>query len=161
MLEDMDIVSAIVPVDLSTAANNGDWINLKNHHRALVVLFGAAGTAGQDPVFTLLQATDASGTGSKALNFVDISSKVGTLTGVTSWTHTTQSAANTYTDAVSAETQKLIAVEVDSAMLDVDGGFTHFQLSVPDVGAAAQIGCGFVILDKARYGSSSAANPLA
>lgn len=154
--EGNQIAAAINPVDLSTAANDGDWFNMKNFGRVLALLFASAGTAGQDPVFTLRQATDNAGTGAKALNFTTIYSKVGTLTSLGAFTKTTQTAANTYTDAVSAEVAKIIGVEIIQEMLDIANGFTHVQLQIPDVGAAAQLGCGLYIgLDPAYAGEPS------
>lgn len=69
MLEQMQIASGFVPVNLATAANNGDWVNLKLYARLLIIFFkGAAASGAEDPTVTLLQATDVAGTGSKALN---------------------------------------------------------------------------------------------
>lgn len=150
-LQKFNIASAFVPVDMSTAANNGDWVSLAKYGLVVIVLFKGAGTAGQDPIFTLRQATDNAGTGAKALNFEEVYSKVGTLTALGEFTRTTQAAANTYTDAASAEAEAIIAVEIRAAQLDVANGFTHLQLQIPDVGAAAQIGGAFYILGEARY----------
>lgn len=160
-LEGMDIVPAIIPVDLSGAANAGDWVNLRDYEGLIAVLFKGIGTAGQDPVFTLEQATAAAGTGAKALTFTRIRSKVGTLTAVGTWTLTTQTAAGTYTDAVSAEAEAVIAVVVRAAELDINNGFTWVRLSIPDVGAAAQLGCGFYILYGGRYKSASPLSAIA
>ncbi len=160
-LQHATIESAFVPVDMSTAANTGDWIGLEKYERAVAVLFGAAGTAGDDPAFKLQQAKDASGTGAKDLEFTTIHEKVGTLEGVTAWTRKRQAAATSYTNAASAESQKLIAVEVQADELDVDGGFTHIQLSVADVGDGAQLGCGFYILLEPRYPQPSVDSALA
>ena len=156
-----NIVAGIIPVDMQTAANNGDWVSLKDYGRCVAVLFKGIGTAGDDPVFTLKQATDAAGTASKALTFTSIYSKVGTQTGIASFTRTTQTAAATYTDAVSAEAQAIIAVEIDAASLDVDGGFTHVQLSIPDVGGNAQLGCAFYIMLDPRHQGASLPSPIA
>ena len=147
-LETHQLVSAFVPVDMQTAANNGDWVSLVNYNRVLCVLFKGAGTAGDDPVFTLQQAQDASGTGATDLDFTTIYSKVGTQTSINPFTVTTQSAANTYTDATSAEVQAMIAVEISAPMLD--DGFTHVRMTIPDTGGNAQLGCGFYILSEPR-----------
>lgn len=161
-LQHLTIESAIVPIDLATGANNGDWISMKNYRKALVVLFADAGTAGEDPVFTLQQASDVSGTGAKALNFTTVYEKVGTLTGVAAWTRVTQTAANTYTNTVSGEAENLIVVEVDAAELDVDNGFDCIRLQIPDTGATAgKIGCGIVILLDPRYPQGAIASALA
>lgn len=151
LAETAQIVPAIIPVDLSTAANNGDWVSLKNFDRCTIVVFKAAGTAGDDPVITLRQAQDVSGTGAKALNFTRVDYKTGTLTAVGAYTTATQAAANTYTDAASAEVQGLFLVEVQSENLDTNNGFDCLQVQIPDVGANAQLGCALYILRGARY----------
>jgi hypothetical protein len=149
--ETADIVSAIIPADLHGQANNGDWVNLKAFGRLVAILFKGIGTAGQNPVFTLAQATDNTGANSKALTFTEIWHKVGTLTAVAAWTKVTQAAAATYTHATSADKQAIIAVEMRAEQLDVSGGFTHVQLSIPDVGANAQIGGGLYLMLNPRF----------
>jgi hypothetical protein len=105
LTEEAQLVAAIIPVDLSTAANNGDWVSLKNYDELDIIIFKAAGTAGDDPVITLKQASDVAGTGAKALNFTRVDAKVGVQTGIGQFTKNTQAAGNTYTDLVSAESQ--------------------------------------------------------
>lgn len=146
-----NIISNIIPVDLQTAANNGDWVNMRDYDRVLAVLFKAAGTAGDDPVLTPLQATSASGTGSKAINFSKIWKKVGTQTGIGTWTITTQTAAATYTDTDSAEAQALMCIEFKGEDFDVANGFTFFSLTIPDTGGNAQLGCSFYIMVSNKY----------
>lgn len=152
LAEACQVVAAIIPIDLATGANNGDWVSLKNFDRCAVIVFKAAGTAGDDPVITLKQASDVAGTGAKALNFTRIDAKVGAQTGIGAFTTVSQAAGNTYTDAVSAEAQGLFLIEVQSSDLDVAGGFDCVQVSIPDVGAGgAQIGCALYVLRGARY----------
>lgn len=151
LVEQMQIVSAIVPVDLQSAANNGDWVSMKNFARCSIVLFKAAGTAGDDPVLTVRQATAVDGTGAKALNFTRVDSKVGTLTAVGTFTANTQAAANTYTDATSAEAQGIFVIDIKSEDLDVANGFDCVQFQVPDVGSNAQLGCALYLLWGSRY----------
>lgn len=150
-LQSMNIEAAFVPVDMQTAANNGDWVNLALYQSVVCVLFKAAGTAGDDPVFTLKQAQAADGTGSKDLLFSTIYKKVGTLATTAEFTRATQTAAASHTDAVSAEAQAIMAVEVAAEDLDINNGFTFVQMSVPDVGGNAQLGCGFYLLMHPRY----------
>jgi len=151
LAEQMQIVSAFVPVDLGAAANNGDWVSLKNYARCSIVLFKAAGTAGDDPILTVRQASDVSGTGAKALNFTRIDAKVGTQTGIGAFTAVTQAAANTYTDATSAEAQGLFVIDIKSEDLDVANGFDCVQFQVPDIGSNAQLGCALYLLWGSRY----------
>ena len=157
------IESAFVPVDMQAAANPGDWISLTDYRSVIICLFGAAGTAGDDPVFTLTQATDNAATGEKALTFAVIHEKGGTLASVAAWTRQTQTAAGTYTNAASAEAQKLIIVRIDADELDVANDFTHVQLHIPDTGSNAALGCGFYLLGNPTHSvaAASLANPKA
>lgn len=154
-LEVADIVSAFVPVDLQTAANNGDWVNMTNFGRCIAVLFKAAGTNGDDPVFTIKQATDNTGAGAKALNISTIWSKVGTLTGVNTFTKTAQAAAATFVNTDSAEAQGIFAVDILAEELDSEGGFCYLQLSIPDTGTNAQLGCGFYVMLNPRVAGAT------
>lgn len=62
MLDQMQIAAGFVPVNLATAANNSDWVNLKSYSRLLIVFFkGAAASGTEDPTVTVLQATDVAG----------------------------------------------------------------------------------------------------
>lgn len=160
-LQNANIVAAFVPVDMQAAANNGDWVSMANYGKCVAVLFKAAGTAGDDPVFKLQQAQDASGTGVKNLTFTTIYSKVGTQTGIANFTENTQTAATSYTDTVSAEAQAIMAVEIDANELDVANGFNHIQLSIADTGTNAQLGCGFYLMLNPRFASESLSSPIA
>lgn len=151
LVEQMQIVPAFGPVDLQSAANNGDWVSMKNHERCTIVFFKAAGTAGDDPILTVRQATDVSGTGAKALNFTRIDQKTGTLASVGQFTTVTQAAANTYTDATHAEVAALYVIDIKAEDLDVDGGFDCVQFQVPDVGTNAQLGAALYLLWPARH----------
>lgn len=146
------IVSGFVPVDMQTGANDGDWVSLANHRHCAVVLFKAIGTAGDDPTLTIEQATDNAGAGAKGLNFTEIYTKQGALlTALGQFTRVTQTAASTYTDAVSAELQAIWVVEFDDNDLDADNDFDHIRGRVADVGGNAQLGCLFYVLGEPRY----------
>lgn len=155
LTEDCQVVAGIIPVDLSAAANAGDWVSMKDYDELDIVVFKGAGVAGDDPVLTVQQATDVAGTGAKALNFTRVDSKVGVQTGIAQFTKNTQAATNTYTDAVSAEAQAIFVIHVEGHDLDRANGFDCVQLSIPDVGAGgAQLGCALYILSEGRYGGA-------
>ena len=160
LLENGNIVSLFVPVDLQDGANTGDWISVANYEHVALVFFAAAGTAGDDPTITVIQASDNSGTGSKALNFTDVYTKTGTLTSTGTFTKNEVASGNTYTDATSAETQKIWVVEFDSDQLDVDNDFDHVSMTVADVGGNAQIGCAFAILTHPSHAQEVNVSPL-
>ena len=107
--------AGFVPIAMDAGANAGDWVSMENYRRLEIILFKAAGTAGDDPVITVSQATAAAGTGTKALDFTVIYEKVGTLASTTEWTRQTQTAANTYENTASAEAQAIIVIEIDAA----------------------------------------------
>lgn len=148
----IDMIEGVPAVDLQDGANNGDYINIKNADRVAVVFVSGVGTAGDDPTLTIQQAQDNSGTGAKALNFTTIWRKQAAtdLSSTTSWTETTQSATNTYTNGTSAEQSLIWWVEFDAADLDVDNGFDHIRATVADVGSNAQPGYIFYIV-KPKY----------
>lgn len=154
-LESHEIIPAFMPVDLSTAANTGDRVNLQNYERCIFVLLASIGTAGDDPVITAQQHDAATSGNSKALNFTRIRHKVGAtdIDAVGQFSLVEQSAASTYDSATidGAENEALIAIEVQSQDLDTDSGFTFVSFNVADVGSNAQLGAGFYILQGAAY----------
>jgi len=154
-LESHDIIPAFMPVDLSTAANTGDRVNLQNYERCIFVLLASSGTAGDDPIITAQQHDAATSGNSKALNFTRIRHKVGAtdIDAVGQFSLVEQTAASSYDSATidGAENETLIAVEVQAQDLDTDNGFTFVSFNVADVGSNAQLGAGFYILQGAAY----------
>lgn len=151
-VEKSQIVSGVVPVNLATAANDGDWVSLKDYGKLTVVFFKGAGAAGEDPTLTMEQAKDVSGTGAKALDFTDIYTKQGSdLATIGQFTKVTQTAANTYTEATSGEEEAIWVVEFNAEDLDVSNGFACIRARVASVGATSQIGTILYLLGDARY----------
>lgn len=153
----IDVVPAIVPLDLQTA-RTGDTISCKGFDRMGVLFFKGAGTAGDDPVLTFNQATDVAAGTNKALAVItEYWSKQGTLTSVGTWTRVTQSASQTVSlDATSAESQGLYYFEFECSQLDTDNGYDCFYLSVGDTGSNAQLGCALYIPGGLRYQATPA-----
>ncbi len=160
-LETHDIVPGFIPVDMQSAANNGQYVNMSLCDRCVVVLFKAVGTAGDDPVFTLQQATSTGGGGLKALNVSRLRIKVGAIASTPLWTIVTQTAAATYTNTDSAEAASVIATEVLATDLDMANGFKYMRLTIPDVGGNAQLGCAFYILCGIRYAGATNISAIA
>ena len=150
-LQNNTIEAGFVPVDMSAAANDGDYVSMEQYNRCIIVAFKAAGTAGDDPTITLQQAQDKAGTGAKDLDFTVINEKVGTLSGVSDWTRVTQAAAASYVNAASAEAQGLFVIEIDADELDGNNGFTHLRARIADVGTNAQLGCVLYLMTEPRY----------
>ena len=160
--EIVNIHPAILPFDSQSGAAAGLWVSLKGYAGALVTLIKKAGTAGDDIVFTLTQATAVAGTGEKALQITDVYSKLHATTVPGLWTKTTQSAGDTYTDLTSAEKAGIIAVDVKAEDLDTDNSFDCLRLSVPDTGSAgAQLIAAFYILYGPKYVGAGMISPIA
>lgn len=163
MPEIVNIHPAILPVDSQAGANNGLVVSLKGYAGALVCLFKKAGTAGDDPVFTMTQASAIAGTGEKALTKIArVYSKLHATTVPGVWTRTEQTAAATFTDDTSAEKSGLIVYDVKAEDLDRANGFDCIRLAVPDTGSAgAQLLCAFYVLYGPRNsGIGAMASPL-
>jgi hypothetical protein len=157
-VEQAQIVPAFVPVNLATAANPGDWVSMKNYARCTIIFLAGTGTASDDAVITLEQATAVAGTGNKALTFTRIDVKQGAdLAAIGEFTTVTQTAATSYTSLTSAETQNLWVIDVKAEDLDTDNGYDCIQASIGDVGTNAKIGTVLYILWGARYAQPGSA----
>ena len=152
-----DIVAGIIPVDLTTAANPGDWVSMAKHKRLTVVVFTAIGTAGQDPVITINEATNNAEGGTQVLAcLTDVWEKIGAtaIGAITNWTRTTQAAGSTYTNAAgAAEGEYLLVFDIFADQLS--DGYDYIAVDVADVGANAQLGCMLYILSEPRYGQDT------
>ncbi|MFD9618496.1 hypothetical protein ACFWB2_14670 [Streptomyces virginiae] len=136
-----DITTGAVPVDLSSAAVTGKRVHLKNCGGVTIVVFKAAGTAGDDPTFDLQESNAASGGTTQDLDIINhyYVKQAATLTGAETWTRVTQSTASEVTgDGTSAESQAIYVFEVAATQLS--DGFEWVSLNVADVGANAQLG---------------------
>ena len=67
MNEELEVVAGVVPQDIGTADVTGDYLPMEGADQILATLTTAALTTGKIGSIELLQATDSSGTGSKAL----------------------------------------------------------------------------------------------
>lgn len=158
-----DIVPAFVPLDLQTA-RDGDWISLKNSQGVVAVLLKAAGSDNDDPTISFQQATDVSGTGAKDLaSIAVIFEKEGAdLAAVGAWAKVEQAVGASYAPGdPSAQSQAMYVFQIESAELDVNGGFDCIRMRCSDVGTNAQLGCGFYLLYGLRYASAPESLPSA
>ena len=152
-LEIADIIPAFTPVDMRSSTNNGQWVAMKHVSRLVCVLLKAAGTAGDDPVITMKQATNNLGANAKALTFTRARTNIGPLASTPIWTIATQTAANTLTPT-SAASPALVAVEIQQNDLDINNGFAFVQLSIPITGTNPQLGAAFYIACGIKYPQS-------
>jgi hypothetical protein len=162
MLDQMQIAAGFVPVNLATAANNSDWVNMKAYARLLIIFYkGAAASGTEDPTVTLLQATDVSGAGSKALNIARSWTKTDAdLTTIGQFTAGAPS-TNTLTVASSAQKAAIWVIEVLASDLDRTNDFDCVRANVADVGTVEQLGCLLYVLGEPRQADTPVLNPSA
>lgn len=142
-----DVGLAWAPVDSQSGNITGKRISLKNASAITFVVNKAAGTANDDPVFTLKQYTAyTGGTTSDLAVITAVYTKQETLLdNDESWTENTQAAGATFTgNSTSAESQMLIVFSVDAAQLS--DGYTHVGLDLADTGSAGAQLCSAVYL---------------
>ena len=156
-VQKINVVEGFLPVDLQTGANDGDWVSLRNYHNCAVVFVSAIGTAADDPTLTLQQATDVAGAGVKDLDFTVIHRKQAAtdLTGTGTWTRTTQTAANTFTNATSAEEDLIWIVDFVDMELDAANDFDCLRATVANIGGNAQLGYLFYALYNPRVAQAT------
>jgi hypothetical protein len=132
-----DVGLAWAPVDSQSGAVTGKRLSLQKATGVTILVNKAAGTANDDPVFTLKQHTAYTGGTSADLAVIDhyYVKQETALDNDESWTKVTQSAAATVTgNSTSAESQCLYAFEVGADQLS--DGYTHVSLDLADTGSA-------------------------
>lgn len=146
---------ALMPIDLSSGATATLYANMRdvNDELWLLVILGV-GTAADEAIVTLTQATSNAGAGVKALTVKEAWYKRGgpTFTNANAstrdvWTksalQTRESPAATYvtaTDRVAATNQFIAAIRIAAGDLDHANGFTYVKAAINDVGTNAQLG---------------------
>jgi hypothetical protein len=148
-IEAMGLEVAILPKDITGAAQTGDWVSLKGYQGCLIVLLQGAWAGGTSAV-TVEQATDVAGTSNKAVSFTKRWTKVG-VTGTT-WAETAVT-SNTFDLPATANTMN--AIYVPAASLDVDGGFDCLTVKAASPGANADLLSAFYLLVGARYAAAA------
>lgn len=140
-----DIAVGFVPLDLQTQ-RDGVWVNLEKKEKLIILLCTGTGTDGDDPVVTVQQASDSSGTGAKALNFTKVWRKqAADAAAVSVFTETTQVAAETYTNT-DAHLQFLWVLDIDGDSLDTANSFNHVRVTFNDTGINAKLGVALYIV---------------
>lgn len=146
LLDQLNIISAIKPLDLNGAAEAGDWVSLKGYSRMAIVFFASVGSNGTDITLTIEQATAVAGTGAKALDVTEYFHKSGAdLAAVADWTKVTQAAGNTITRTNNDVADQMYVIDIQAEDLDIANDFDCVRVSANDPGAA-KVGCAFYIL---------------
>ena len=128
--EFVKVVWGSEPKNYTSATGHSDYVSLKHYGQCAAVIQTGAWAGGTAAV-TLTQGTDVAGTGAKALGFSY------------TWLYASASGTvDTYTKtAVTSNTfdldtaNSLYIIQVRATMLDIDGNFDCFRVSVASPGA--------------------------
>jgi hypothetical protein len=157
-----NLSEAFLPVNVATAANDGDWVSLKNYSECTILYYQGVGSAAEPATITLEQATAVAGTSAKALAAITTVYQKQAATNLQStgtWTKVTQAAAATYALGVGANGDKaaIVLITIHAEDLDGDNGFDCLRARVADVGTGPSIGACLYILAGPRYTSLASA----
>jgi hypothetical protein len=151
-----DLALGFAPVDLNTSDGaTGLRVHLKNYESVTFVVIKAAGTAGEDPTFDVVQHTASTGGTTSDLDVVTkyyVKSEA-TLDNDEIWSKVSQSAASEVVDpggaGTSAESQQLVVIEVHADQLS--DGYEWVSLNAAVTAAAAQLCSALYILNAPSY----------
>lgn len=155
LFEGADCAAFFKPVDLTTGANAGAWLSMRDYHRVAVCLVraGSSGNASDQSTITISQAKDNAGTGSKALNTYRLSTKADmtTAAGDTLTIGDVTVAANTWkSPSGQGDKETLTIVDIEGQYLDDANGFHWIQASV-DQAAHTCLGWCFAMFYSSRH----------
>lgn len=152
----IDIGTGWSPVDLNTADGaTGKRVAMQGARGCTIVVFKAAGTAGQDFGYTLKQHTAYTGGTTADLAIIDhyYIKQETALDNDEIWSRFNQTTAATITEAgaagTSAEQEQIIVIEVDARSLS--DGYTHISLDAAATVANAQLAGCLYLLHELRY----------
>lgn len=149
-----DIGLAWAPVDTQSAAITGKRIACSMFNAVTIVVIKAAGTANDDPVFTLKQHTAYTGGTTAdldALSYYYLKSET-TLDNDEAWVRVAEDPADAEITGgtTTAEEEGLYVFEVDVSQMGDD--YTHISLDLADTGAAgAQLAAAIYLPHELRY----------
>lgn len=157
MDEQESMIVAAAGLLLTSTLGDTTYVSLKNYKRCQIVITIADGTTVTGSTITLKQATAVAGTNEKALGFTRMLANVDYAASKTMVE--TAVTANTFTTQTVNSKDSVYIIDVDTASLDVAGGFDCIRVDGTGHAATASRGCTVTYhLFGARY---SGASPVA
>lgn len=154
--DQVNIVGALLPKDITGAAQTGQWISLK-YYRNLLIVLNQGAWAGGTPAVTLSQAKDVAGLDAKPLAFLRRFQQAWN-TGATGYV---ESVVTSNTFNLPATPNLMHLIEVEAASLDTGNGFDCVRVNIASPGANADLLSAYYVLGKARYADTKMPNALA
>jgi hypothetical protein len=143
--ENVMIVEAIEPLDITGAAKDGNYISCKGASHVTIVINTGAWAGGTSAV-TLNQATDVSETSEKALAFSVMYTNDGATTA-SALTKTTVTSNTFNLDTANS----MYIIEVDMDTLDADNNFDCIQLALGTPGSNADLVSATYVMSQTRW----------
>lgn len=129
------LITNLLPPAADAAGRTSSYVSLKYGHKAYLVCEVNQGNAAT-VAFTPLQASDSSGTGSKAIAAAPIAANLDTSTATGTDQFTSPAAAASYTTDAGTK-PKVVIFEIDPVeSMDVAGGFQHIAIETGASNAA-------------------------
>jgi hypothetical protein len=150
----INVVTALLPKDITGAAQVGQRISLKNYRYCTIVITQGA-WAGGTPAVTIQQATSLTGGTPKALSFTK---RYQQATNVGTGYVETAVVSDTFNLPATANQNHII--EIDAASLDVDNGYDCIQVNIGTPGVFADVLSVVYLLYGARYADNAMPNPF-
>lgn len=151
----INIIVALLPKDITGAGQSGQWVSLRRFARAEIVITQGA-WAGGTPAVNLLQGIGIAGVNAKVLPFTSRFQR-----GWDVGTGYVESAVVNNTFNLPNTPNQVHLIDVEAASLDVDNGFDSLRLSIANPGAFADILAAYYVLGGARYVDAALPNALA
>ena len=132
-VEGMDVIVAFAPGTPSSA--NPPYVSFKNYHRISVVIVGDNATTVTGSAVTLVQATDTSGTGEKALSFSKVHRNIDVAAANT--LEEADVTSDTFTTTAVDNKNSVYVIDIRPDMLDIDNGFDSVAVNLGNTTAQA------------------------
>ena len=147
----MKVIKGLAVTDLTSAAAAGEYVSMKYHDSATLLIHLGDGTAGEDVTITIVQATSAAGAGSKVIGSARIYGDVDAAeANVTGDEMALLSSNGVYVNQ--GEEVALLRCEVLADELDRTGEFGYVGFTASDPGNTGDKNCfALYVLQGARY----------
>jgi hypothetical protein len=132
-VEGYNVIVAFAPGTPSSA--DPPYVSFRDYHRISVVILGDNATTVTGSAVALVQATDTSGTGEKALAFTSVHRNIDVAAG-SSLTEATVS-SNTFTTVATDNKNSLYVIDITPDMLDIANGFDCVAVTLGNTTAQA------------------------
>jgi hypothetical protein len=133
MVEGYNVIVAFAPGTPSSA--DPPYVSLRDYHRVSVIIVGDNATTVTGSAIALVQATDTSGTGEKALSFDAVHRNIDVAAG--SSLAEAAVSSDTFTTTAVDNKNSLYVIDITPDMLDIDNGFDCVAVTIGNTTAQA------------------------